>query len=93
MKLLMHLVRKDFKKNRIISIALLIFMILSAVFMLGGLRIVGIMISSINGLNKIAVPPEYVQMHKGEYEEEAFKDFVESQEYIEDTLVIKMYKC
>lgn len=66
MKLLLHLVRKDFKRNRVITTALTVFLILSAVFMACGLRITGIMISSFNGLNKIAVPPEYVQIHKGD---------------------------
>ena len=90
MKLLLKLVRKDFKKNRVITTALAVFLILSAVFMSGGLRVAGIMVSSLNGLNKIAVPPEYVQMHKGKYDEEAFMDFVKKQEDIEDALVVKM---
>ncbi|MDF2987218.1 MAG: transporter permease [Eubacterium sp.] len=90
MKLLLNLVRKDFKRNRVITTALAVFLILSAFFMSGGLRVTGIMISSLNGLNKIAVPPEYVQMHKGKYDEEAFKDFVEKQNDIEDALVVKM---
>lgn len=90
MKLLFNLVRKDFKRNRIITTALAVFMILSAVFMSGGLRITGIMISSLNGLNKLAVPPEYVQMHKGEYDEEAFNDFVKEQDGIKDALIVKM---
>ncbi len=90
MKLLLNLVRKDFKRNRVITTALVAFLILSGVFMAGGLRITGIMMSSLNGLNKVAIPPEYVQMHKGAYEEQAFKDYVESQEYIESALVVKM---
>lgn len=90
MKLLLHLVQKDFKRNRVITTALTVFLILAAVFMACGLRVTGIMISSLNGLNKIAVPPEYVQMHKGKYNEKAFKDFVEQQDYIKDALVIKM---
>ncbi len=90
MKLLLKLVRKDFKKNRVITTALAVFLILSAVFMSGGLRVAGIMVSSLNGLDKIAVPPEYVQMHKGKYDEEAFMDFVKKQEDIEDALVVKM---
>ncbi len=91
MKLLLNLVRKDFKRNRVITTALAVFLILSAFFMSGGLRITGIMISSLNGLNKIAIPPEYVQMHKGKYDEEAFKDFVEKQDDIEDALVVKSF--
>ena len=90
MKLLLDLVCKDFKRNRAITTALAVFLILSAVFMSGGLRVTGIMISSLNGLNKIAVPPEYVQMHKGNYDNEAFKEFVAKQEDIENALVVKM---
>lgn len=90
MKLLLHLVRKDFTRNRVITTALTVFLILAAVFMACGLRVTGIMISSLNGLNKLAVPPEYVQMHKGKYDEKAFKNFVENQDYIKDALVVKM---
>ena len=90
MKLLLNLVRKDLQRNRVITTALAFFLILSAFFMSGGLRITGIIISSLNGLNKIAKPPEYVQMHKGTYEDEAFWDFVEKQAGIEAALVVKM---
>jgi putative ABC transport system permease protein len=90
MKLLLNIVRKDFKRNRVITTALAVFLILSAFFMSGGLRITGIMISSLNGLNKVAIPPEYVQMHKGEYNGEAFKEFVKNQHSIKDALVVKM---
>ncbi len=90
MKLLLHLIRKDFKRNRIITTALAVFLILSAIFMAGGLRVTGIMLSSLNSLNKIAVLPDYVQMHKGEYDEEAFKNYVKKQDYIEDALVVRM---
>ena len=90
MKLLLNLVRKDFKRNWVITTALAVFLILSAVFMAGGLRVTGIMLSSLNGLNKMAVPPEYVQMHKGDYDEQAFADFVTQQDYLEDALVVKM---
>ena len=90
MDLLLNLVRKDFKRNRVITIALTVFLLLSAFFMTSGLRITGIMISSLNGLNKVALPPEYVQMHKGNYNEDVFNSFVEKQDFIEDALVVKM---
>jgi len=78
MKLLLSLVRKDFKRNPVITTALAVFLILSAIFMAGGLRVAGTMISSWNGLNELAVPPEYLQMHKGTYDEDAFETFVET---------------
>lgn len=90
MKLLMDLVRKDFKRNKVITIALTVFLVLSVILMAGGLRITGTMISSLQGLNEIAAPPEYLQMHKGTYEEDAVTDFVESHDYIKSSLVVKM---
>lgn len=90
MKLLLNLVRKDFKRNRAITIALAVFLILSALLMAGGLRVAGTMISSLNGLNELAVPPEYLQMHKGTYDEEEFEKFVETHDYIKDSLIVNM---
>jgi len=37
--------------------------------MAGGLRVTGTMISSMKGLDEIAMPPDYLQMHKVEYDE------------------------
>lgn len=90
MKLLLNLVRKDFKKNKAITTALAVFLIISGLFMSGGLRVTGTMISSLNGLKELAVPPEYLQMHKGTYDEEAFRSFVEAHEYIKDSLIVEM---
>ncbi|MGV8906613.1 MAG: FtsX-like permease family protein [Acetobacterium sp.] len=90
MKLLLHLVRKDFKRNKVITTALAVFLILSAILMAGGLRVAGTMSSSLKGLDQLAVPPEYLQMHKGTYDQEAFADFVKAHDYIKDSLVVKM---
>ncbi|MBC3889855.1 FtsX-like permease family protein [Acetobacterium paludosum] len=90
MKLLLNLVRKDFKRNKVITTALAVFLILSALLMAGGLRVTGAMISSVKGLTEMAVSPEYIQMHKGTYAEEALDHFVETHDYIKDSLTVKM---
>ena len=90
MKLLLNLVRKDFKKNKAITTALTVFLIISTLFMAGGLRIAGTMISSMNGLNELAVTTEYLQMHKGTYDEDSFENFVKTHAYIKDALVVDM---
>lgn len=90
MKLLLKLVRKDFKRNRIITTVLTVFLILAAVLMAGGLRVTGTIISSLNGLNEQAIPPQYLQMHKGTYDEIEFENFVKNHEYIQDSLIVKM---
>ncbi len=90
MNILLNLVWKDFKRNRVITIALAVFLILAVLLMAGGLRTTVTMISSLNGLNELAVPPDYLQMHKGTYDEKAFESFVEKHDYIKDSLIVKM---
>ena len=64
MKLLLNLVYKDFKRNKVITTTLAVFLMISTIFMAGGLRVAGTIISSMKGLNELAIPPEYLQMHK-----------------------------
>lgn len=90
MKLLLSMVWKDVKRNRTISITLAAFLILSAVFMAGGLRVAGTLLSSMTGLEEVARTPVYLQMHKGEYDEAAFRDFVASHETIEAAQTVNM---
>lgn len=90
MKLLINLVYKDFKRNRVIAITLAVFLVISAMFMAGGLRITGTILSSMKGLNKLAIPPEYLQMHKGAYDEGIFESFEKSHDYIKDSLIVEM---
>jgi len=61
MRLLLNLVYKDLKKNSVITLALAVFLIISTLFMAGGLRVTGTIISSMKGLNELAIPPQYLQ--------------------------------
>ena len=90
MKLLINLVRKDFKRNPAITTALVVFLILAALLMAGGLRVAGTMISAYDQLNQKAIPPEYLQMHKGEYDNEAVGHFAANQDGIQDFLTVEM---
>lgn len=90
MKLLLKLVWKDFKRNRVVTTALAMFLILSALLMAGGIKVAVTMVSSLNGFNERAVPPEYLQMHKGIYDEEEYWNFVQNHDYIKDALIVKM---
>jgi len=90
MKLLMKLVLKDFQRNRVITFALAVFLLISILFMAGGLRVTGTMISSMKGLDEIAMPPDYLQMHRGEYDEVLFEKFAKETGYVEDALIVKM---
>ncbi|MDF2617312.1 MAG: transporter permease [Sedimentibacter sp.] len=90
MKLLIKLVLKDFKRNKVITTALTVFLFLSALLMAGGLRVTGTIISSLNGFNELAIPPEYLQMHKGDFNEKQLEEFVKTHDYIENSLAVKM---
>ena len=90
MKLFASLIFKDIKKNKAITTVLVLFLFLSALLMTGGLRVAGTMISSLKGLNEAAIPPDYMRMHKGSYDENKVQSFVEEQDYIEDFLTVKM---
>lgn len=90
MKLRLRLVMKDLRRNRVITVTLAVFLMMSILFMAGGLRVTGTMISSMKGLDEIAMKPDYLQMHKGEFDEEDFDSFAHNNEVVEDALIVKM---
>lgn len=90
MKLFSNLILNDFKKNKAVTTVLILFFFLSVLFMAGGLRVTGTMISSMKGLNEAAIPPDYMRMHKGEYNESKVLEFVKEHDYIEAFQVVKM---
>lgn len=90
MELFLNLVCNDFKRNRVITTALSVFLMISTLFMAGGLRVTGTIISSMKGLDKLAMPPQYLQMHKGTYDEDVFNSFVKDHRYIKNSLIVKM---
>lgn len=90
MRLLLNLVRKDFEKNRSVTIALLIFLLLSALMMAVGLRVAGTMMAADDGLNQKAIPPDYLQMHKGAIDEAALEQFAANQEAVRAFQTVSM---
>lgn len=60
------IIKNDFKRNKVINIALLLFMMFSACLAVVSV-IVGVQtFTSISELYKTAQPPHFLQMHKGE---------------------------
>jgi putative ABC transport system permease protein len=90
MSLIAKLVFNDLKKNKVITIALTIFLFISALFMAGGLRILGTAITSEEALASHAILPDFIQMHKGDYNKEKFEQFVAEHSYIKDAIVVAM---
>ncbi len=76
------IVKNDFKRNKVINLALLLFMMFSA-----SLAVLSVIIgvqtfASISGLYEKAQPPHFLQMHKGEINQGEIDGFVSDYEGI-----------
>ncbi|WP_422486576.1 FtsX-like permease family protein [Gudongella sp. DL1XJH-153] len=74
------IVKNDFKRNKVINLALLLFMMFSA-----GLAILSVIMgvqtfASISGLYEKAQPPHFLQMHKGEINQDRVDEFASNYE-------------
>lgn len=70
------IIKNDFKRNKVINLALFLFMTFSA-----GLAVLSVIIAvqtftSISDLYKTAQPPHFLQMHKGEMDQEKIDEFM-----------------
>lgn len=90
MKLLWNMVKKDIRQNPVVTTVLAVFLLLSMLLMATGFRTMGTMISSLTGLNEVALPPDYLQMHKGEIKEEKADEFAQSVEGIKAYEMVRM---
>ncbi|QNO14301.1 ABC transporter permease [Alkalicella caledoniensis] len=76
------IVKNDFKRNKVINLALLLFMMFSA-----GLAVLSVIMgvqtfTSISRLYEKAQPPHFLQMHKGEIDQEKIDEFMSDYEGI-----------
>jgi putative ABC transport system permease protein len=89
LQLLFELIRKDIMRNKVVTIVLVLFLVLSSLLLASGLQVTGTMISSLNGLDRLAQPPDYLQMHKGEFDEGGLNQFIAAHPEIQKSQVIK----
>lgn len=82
------IVKNDIKRNKIINLALLLFMMFSASLAVLS-TILGVeTFTAISDLYKVAQPPHFLQMHKGELAQTKIDDFM-SFETIEKRLIFQ----
>ncbi|MFC4402015.1 ABC transporter permease [Gracilibacillus xinjiangensis] len=74
------LIKNDLKRNKVINIALFLFMILSAVLAISSIMMATQTFTSISNLYKTAQPPHFLQMHKGVINQEEIDGFMSSYE-------------
>ncbi len=72
------IVKNDFKRNKVINLALLLFMMFSAALAVSSVIMAVQTFTSISGLYKTAQPPHFLQMHKGEINQKEIDEFLSS---------------
>lgn len=84
------IVKNDFIKNKAINLALLLFMMFSASLVVLAVFMAVQTFTSISGLYKTAQPPHFVQMHKGEIDQDKINKFMSENERITYSQTVTM---
>lgn len=71
----LKMLKNDFKRNRAGNVSLLLFITLAAGLVVIATIIVTQLITSMTGMYNTAKPPHFLQMHKGEINQEAIDEF------------------
>lgn len=74
----LKMLKNDFKRNRAGNLSLLLFIIFAAGLVVVATIIVTQLITSMLGMYETAKPPHFLQMHKGELNQDEIDDFVSS---------------
>lgn len=82
--------RNNLKKNKVIHLTLLLFMILSAFLMTVASCVILQTFGSIENIFSIAKPPHFLQMHSGDLDEKEIQEFADSVEYVSQSEIVEM---
>lgn len=82
--------QKQFKKNKVIHLTLLLFMILAAFLMSVASCVILQTSGSMENIFSIAKPPHFLQMHTGELDEEKVQEFADSVDYVSQSEIVEM---
>lgn len=84
------IIKNDFLRNKVINIALLLFMMFSASLAVTSVLMGTQTFSAIGNLYEVAAPPHFLQMHKGEIDENKVNEFMESRDEVIYSQIVTM---
>lgn len=84
------LIKKDFKKNKVITFTLFVFILLSAMLVSSATIIVTELNGSLNYLFEKAKVPSYVQMYSGEIAQKEINEFTAKNDLVKQQQTVKM---
>lgn len=77
------IIKNDLKRNKAINLILTLFIVFSTVLATLSVIVGAQTFSSINELYKVAQPPHFLQMHKGEIDQNKIDDFMQNYEGVD----------
>lgn len=90
MNINLKMLKNDFKRNCAGNVALLLFMTLATCLVVAATIVVMQLITSMVGMYNTAKPPHFLQMHKGEINQEAINKFNSSYDGVTDWQILPM---
>ena len=88
--MIQRLLKKDFKKNKVIVFTLFTFILLSAMLLSSALTIVTELTGSLDHLFEKAKVPSYVQMYAGDFSQDEINTFSENNELVKNQQTVTM---
>ncbi len=88
--MLAKIVKKDLLKNKMITLSLFIFMVLSTFLVASGTNIISELTNALNALFTKSNAPHYVQMHAGALDEAEIEAFASTNNLVKEVQVLEM---
>lgn len=84
------IIKNDFIKNKAINMALLFFIIFSSMLAVMSVLMAVQTFTSISDLYKVAAPPHFLQMHKGDIDEAKINKFMSENKLVTYSQIVNM---
>ena len=78
------MIQKDFKRNKVITIALTVFILLSTMLLAAAVSLIGNLTGAVSKMMEDAKTPHFLQMHAGEIDYERMEAFAKENELVVD---------
>ena len=81
---------KDFKKNKVVTIILILFLVFSAALLSIGAYTILHLRGAMDELFEVAMPPHFLQMHTGDIDKQKVLDFGKKVPYVKEQEIVEM---
>ncbi|GIP42901.1 ABC transporter permease [Paenibacillus sp. J45TS6] len=90
--MLLHIVKRDFQRNKIITTILFFFIMLSALLIASASHVITELSSSLNNLLSQSKAPHFVQMHAGPIDKRGIEEFARAHPLVKEQQTVEMLR-